>query len=99
MRKWELLTLDIWMTVVQTEGFEILYYFHVKRVTGADRSHVTLGSETKNFVTCATASSMRLMFLLVHLTPQVPWSDEEVGSDRFCTYSGYVSQRNDLRLN
>lgn len=41
---------------------------------------------------------MRFMFLLVHLTPQVPWSNEEVGSGRFCTYSGYVSQLNDLSL-
>lgn len=56
---------------------------HVNRVIDAGRRHETLGSETKDFVTCGTASSIRLMFLLVHLALHVPWSNEEVGSDRY----------------
>lgn len=77
------------MRLLKTEGCEILYFLHANRVTDAGRRHETLGSETKDFVMCGTASSIRLMFLLVRLAPQVPWSSEEVGSDRYGTYSAW----------
>lgn len=63
-----------------------MYYLHANRVTDAGRRHETLRSETKDFVTCGTASSIRLMFLLVHIAPQVSQSNEQVGSERYRKY-------------
>lgn len=77
--------LDICVRVLKTEGCEIVYYLHVNGVIDAGSRYESLGSETKNLVMCGTASGIRVMFLLVHLALQVPWSNEEVGSDRYCT--------------
>lgn len=49
--------------------------------------HETSRLETKNVITCGTASSMSFMWLIVPLARQVPW-DTELGPGGCCTHGG-----------
>lgn len=79
------------------EGFEILYYFHENRVIDAGRRHETLGSETKDLVTYLSRQHEVNGFVGSPCSPS-PWSNEEVGSERYCTYNGCVSHLSDTKL-